>query len=245
MIMNRLIITGDSPLVEEYTALCTAKGLRVVARVNRGSTHREVRGPAKRSPKPTRTYHAALELTNLSADQKKKNLAEMEKAGSAIIVSSSVTITLAEQSTWMKHPERLIGIGAFPTLLQGALVELTQTSHTASSVLTAATELFAKLGKETVLVRDSPGLVMPRIWSMLVNEAYFAMTEGVAGGKDIDTAMKLGTNYPSGPVEMAQGVGIRHIHAIMTALYQYYGEDRYRIAPLLREAATREGTRNW
>lgn len=240
--MNRLFITGDSPLVEEYDALCTSRGLDVAARINPKSVHRGSPKGVRRMSKPTRAMGIALELTNLSAEMKKKNLMELERtlSRSAVIVSSSVTITLTEQSTWMKHPERLVGLGAFPTFLGGNLVELTKTPLTATSASSTAGRLFSQLGKETALVRDSPGLVMPRIWCMLINEAYFAMMEGVAAGKDIDTAMKLGTNYPSGPVEMAQSIGIRHIYATLTALNRYYSEDRYRLAPLLQESAIRE-----
>ena len=69
---------------------------------------------------------------------------------------------------------------------------------------------------------------------MLVNEAMFALTEGVASPQDIDTAMKLGTNYPSGPVQWGNSIGLKHVLSVIDALYNDLHEERYRAAPLLR-----------
>jgi 3-hydroxybutyryl-CoA dehydrogenase len=178
-----------------------------------------------------------LELTNISADIKKKNLVQLDRAlaASVPIISSSTTLTVAEQSTWIKNPQRLIGIGALPSLLEGALIELAQGETTTEHTIGRARGLAAALGKEVAMVQDSIGLIMPRILCMLVNEAYFALAEGVAGAKDIDTAMKLGTNYPSGPVERAERIGVNQVYAVLAALFKHFGEDRYRIAPLLQQ----------
>jgi 3-hydroxybutyryl-CoA dehydrogenase len=159
-----------------------------------------------------------MELTNSDPEQKQKNLMELDKvvSGRIPIITSSVTVTLAEQAGWVKHPARLIGLGAFPTFLEGSLVELCTAE-----------------GKETSMVADTTGLVLPRIVCMLVNEAYFAMMEGVAPAREIDTAMKLGTNYPRGPVEWAERIGLHHVYAVLSALHASFGEDRYRVAPLL------------
>jgi 3-hydroxybutyryl-CoA dehydrogenase len=72
---------------------------------------------------------------------------------------------------------------------------------------------------------------------MIINEAFFAMQEGVAPAREIDTAMKLGTNYPRGPVEWAERIGVSQVVALLSALHQSFGEDRYRVAPLLRKSA--------
>jgi 3-hydroxybutyryl-CoA dehydrogenase len=86
-------------------------------------------------------------------------------------------------------------------------------------------------------VQDSVGLVMPRILCALANEACFAIMEGVAEANDIDTAMKLGTNYPSGPVVWAGRIGWSQVLAVLKGLHGYFGEDRYRPAPLLQRMA--------
>ena len=215
-----LFIVGDDSLVDEYSSLCSTKGY-------------------KRVTKPTKTILFAFELTNISRETKQKSLCQLDKIlpKSIPIISSSVTITVGEQSTWLKHPERLIGIGAFPTLLQNSLLEFAPSHLTGEATKSAAKDFATTLGKEYAFVQDSVGLVLPRILCMLVNEACFAMMERVAEGADIDTAMKLGTNYPSGPVEWAERIGARHVHAVVSALHRHFDEDRYRCAPLLQKAA--------
>jgi 3-hydroxybutyryl-CoA dehydrogenase len=97
------------------------------------------------------------------------------------------------------------------------------------------TTIWSEIGKQVEIVGDEPGLVFPRTLALLVNEATFALSERIANARDIDLAMKLGTNFPEGPLSWADQVGIDYIYAILTGLYREYGEDRYRPAPLLRK----------
>lgn len=219
---KRIFILGDPSLVEEYTALCTEKRFNIQP-INSSDLAVDV----------------MLELTNLSGDMKKDNLIRLDRIipTTIPILSSSVTFTIAEQATWIKNPERLIGIGAFPTFLQGSLIEFTASNFTDSSTRSFIEQFAATVGKTAVFVHDSIGLVMPRILSMLVNEACFAMMEGVATGTDIDTAMKLGTNYPYGPLEWGDRIGAKNILAVMESLHKQAGDERYRPAPLLQKAA--------
>ena len=240
-VRKRIIITGELPLAEEYGVLLSGAGFAVSIRPNTGE-------PAVKFPKGItkakalpRGAFCGIELTNLNRDAKQKNLKELEKAlsPSALLLTSSVTISLSEQTGWVRNPDRLVGIGALPSLLDGDLLELTSCSSTAGGQVREATELARKIKKDTAVVRDRVGMVLPRILCTLANEACFAMGEGVAQAHDIDTAMKLGTNYPSGPVEWAERIGAGQVHGVIKALYLYYGEDRYRPAPLLTEAARR------
>jgi 3-hydroxybutyryl-CoA dehydrogenase len=93
------------------------------------------------------------------------------------------------------------------------------------------------LGLPLVEVTDHPGLVFARVISMLANEACFALQEGVAGGADIDAALRLGANYPRGPLEWADAIGPANVVALLDALCSGLGEERYRVAPLLRRRA--------
>jgi 3-hydroxybutyryl-CoA dehydrogenase len=235
---EHIYIAGESPLVEEYAALCVEKRQSVTVRFNSGGKGKLPKGVKSAATAP-RSVTTALELTNTSTDIKKKNLLLLDRSLPPMvpIISSSLTVTVAEQSGWVKKPQRLVGIGALPSLLNGALIELARSQTTDDRTVERAKEFIAMLGKESAVVQDSIGLVMPRILCMLANEAYFAMMEGVAAGGDIDIAMKLGTNYPSGPVERAEKIGIGHVYAVLSALYNHFGEDRYRIAPMLRLAA--------
>lgn len=215
---TRIMIVGDPPLVEEYSALCVERGFHLA-----GGAQAEL----------------ALELTNLSSETKRSNLVHLDGVlpPSVPIISSSVTVARSEQATWLTHSARLAGIGAFPTLLSGSLLEFVAPEQTP---VRAAVEAFSSaLGKSAVFVEDTVGMVMPRILCMLINEAYFAMMEGVADDAAIDTAMKLGTNYPRGPVEWARKIGLPHVVAVLHALHVYFGEDRYRCAPLLMREAQR------
>lgn len=185
----------------------------------------------------------ALELTNISLPTKRERLVRLDASlpPSSPILSSCVTATVAEQATWVRHPARLVGIGAFPTLIAGSLIEYVAGHHTDSASRASAERFAEQLGKAAVFVEDSVGVVMPRILCMIVNEAYFALLEQVAKPDAIDTAMKLGTNYPRGPLEWAHAIGLKHVVAVMEALQRYYGEDRYRCAPLLWKAAQQSG----
>ena len=87
------------------------------------------------------------------------------------------------------------------------------------------------------LVQDRVGMVLPRILCQIINEAAFALQEEVASPQDIDTAMKLGTNHPFGPIEWADRIGVGQVNAVLTALQNDLQEDRYRISPLLRHMA--------
>ncbi len=236
---KQVCILGESPLVEEYASLCLNKGFKVHARLNVSSKSTKLPKGIKRVPKPTRSTDIALELTNISIKEKKKNLIQLDRIvrPKVPILSSCVTVTAAEQSGWIARPARLIGLGALPSFLEGTLIELATSHATDEPSIAAAREFTRAVGKNCAFVRDSVGLVLPRIVCMLANEACFALMEGVAAKRDINTAMKLGTNYPFGPVEWAERIGLRQVFAVMAALHREFGEDRYRVAPLLRQGA--------
>jgi 3-hydroxybutyryl-CoA dehydrogenase len=240
--MKRVCLFGESPLVEEYASLLLNKGCTVAVRLNGGSSSKTPlpRGIRKTNV-PVKAIDAALELTNTDAAVKRENIRALDRAlpSGIPILTSAVTVALAEQAGWTRHPGRLIGIGALPSLLEGSLVEICTLETTSATAGNSATELMRHAGKETALVSDGVGMVLPRILCMIVNEAFFAMQEGVAPGRDIDTAMKLGTNYPRGPVEWAERIGLAQVQAVLSALYAAYGDDRYRLAPLLRRSAFR------
>jgi 3-hydroxybutyryl-CoA dehydrogenase len=118
----------------------------------------------------------------------------------------------------------------------GRLVELTAQPSTAPAALAAAEAFFATLGMVAERVGDAPGLVLGRIVAQLVNEAAFALGEGVGSAEDIDAGMVLGLNHPQGPLEWADGVGPAEVLAILAGLEDEYREDRYRPAPVLLKA---------
>jgi 3-hydroxybutyryl-CoA dehydrogenase len=125
----------------------------------------------------------------------------------------------------------LIGINALPSFLQRPLGEISVLNDTEKEI---ATSLFQKFDWEVKFVQDRVGMVTPRIIFMIINEACYTLQEGTASMSDIDTSMKLGTNYPFGPFEWANKIGIKHVYETLEALYQDTHDERYKVCPLLK-----------
>jgi 3-hydroxybutyryl-CoA dehydrogenase len=126
------------------------------------------------------------------------------------------------------------GFHVLPPFDAARLVELTRTSTTSVLAAERAEALVGALGRHTAWVGDAPGLVLGRIVCQLVNEAAFALREGVASAPDIDTGMTLGLNHPRGPLAWGDEIGLDHVLAVLDGLHEHYREERYRAAPLLR-----------
>jgi 3-hydroxybutyryl-CoA dehydrogenase len=127
-----------------------------------------------------------------------------------------------------------VGFHALPPLDPGGLVELTRARDSSPHAVTTSERFFASLGLHVAWVGDAPGLVLGRIVCQLVNEAAFAVGEGVGSPQDVDDGMVLGLNHPRGPLEWGDLIGLEHVLAVLDALYDERREERYRAAPLLR-----------
>jgi 3-hydroxybutyryl-CoA dehydrogenase len=130
-----------------------------------------------------------------------------------------------------------LGAVGFHALPGARLVELTRLPTTQDFAAEAVQGCFERLGCVTEWVEDAPGLVLGRIVCQLVNEAAFAIGEGVGSPEDVDTGLRLGLSHPRGPVEWSDAVGLEHVLAVLDALWAERREERYRIAPLLQRAA--------
>jgi 3-hydroxybutyryl-CoA dehydrogenase len=128
-----------------------------------------------------------------------------------------------------------VGFHVLPPLAGTRLVELTRGPSTAPAACEHAERFFASLGKHTAWVGDAPGLVLGRIVCQLVNEAAFALGEGVGDAADIDAGMVLGLNHPRGPLEWADLIGLDHVASVLVGL-QALSPEQYRLAPALRRA---------
>ncbi|MEX2144667.1 MAG: 3-hydroxyacyl-CoA dehydrogenase NAD-binding domain-containing protein [Anaerolineales bacterium] len=145
----------------------------------------------------------------------------------------SADIDLSEAASWVQHPQRLIGFdGLF--FASGAVATLVALE---GGLRDHVDRLMHRLGKISVWVKETPALVLPRIVCQLANEAAFAELEGVADGATIDLAMKLGVNYPRGPVEWGLALGYDKVQAVLDHLFNQYHEERYRACVLLRQRA--------
>jgi 3-hydroxybutyryl-CoA dehydrogenase len=120
-----------------------------------------------------------------------------------------------------------------PPLRPGGLVELTRSRRSSEAAVAAAERFVATLGMHVAWVGDAPGLVLARIVASLVNEAAFAIAEGVAAAGDVDEGMVLGLNHPRGPLAWAEAMGVEHVVRVIDGLAEGTGTDRYGLAPLL------------
>jgi 3-hydroxybutyryl-CoA dehydrogenase len=145
-------------------------------------------------------------------------------------------LSLSECLTWVRNKHRLIGVdGLFFT--NGPLVSLVAPEDLSAEIRGEVEALLATLGKTAGWINESPGLVLPRIVCQLANEAAFAQLEGVADGETIDLAMRLGVNYPRGPLEWGASIGFDKVQAVLDHLHAEYHEERYRACVLLRRWA--------
>jgi 3-hydroxybutyryl-CoA dehydrogenase len=241
----RVYIIGESPLVEEYAEVCSSHGYNVTIAWNKKPAQdAAIKLPdVKINSAVPANISLAIELTNIDLNSKKENIERLGKSlpETTPILTSSLTVTATEQSSWISGKHRLIGFSALPTLIHKPLVEIAPTVFSPKETVEIAGQFFHSLEKEIEIVQDRIGMVLPRILCRIINEAAFAVMEDIASPQDIDTALKLGVNFPRGPFEWAEQIGWKQIIAVLTALHNDVQEERYRIAPLLKQLAlTRE-----
>jgi 3-hydroxybutyryl-CoA dehydrogenase len=146
--------------------------------------------------------------------------------------TSSISITLLGAQT--KRADRVIGMHFMNPVPLMALVEIVRGLATSEETHKTTLELARKLGKTCVTSKDIPGFIVNRVLMPLINEAVYALNEGMASVEDIDTAVKLGLNHPMGPLTLADLIGLDTCLFIMEVLHRELGEDKYRPCPLLR-----------
>jgi len=153
----------------------------------------------------------------------------------AILASNTSSISITGLAAATRRPERFIGMHFMnpPPVMQ--LIEIIRGLQTSGETYAAVMALAKRFGKTTVTSKDSPGFIVNRILIPLLNEACFALQEGLASPEDIDTAVKLGLNHPMGPLTLADFVGLDTCLYIAEVLHRELGEDKYRPAPLLRQ----------
>ena len=153
----------------------------------------------------------------------------------AILATNTSSISITKLAAATSRPDRFVGIHFFNPVPLMALVELVRGLQTSDATVAAA-ELFAKgLGKTPIVVRNSPGFVVNRMLCPMINEAIFALGEGLATPAEIDEAMKLGCNHPIGPLALCDLIGVDVQLAVMQVLYEGFKDSKYRPAPLLVE----------
>jgi 3-hydroxybutyryl-CoA dehydrogenase len=179
----------------------------------------------------------AVEAVTESEAVKRKVFQDLARAlrPDAILATNTSSIPITRIAAATPNPERVIGMHFMNPVPVMALVEIIRGAQTSDATYAATRALAEKLGKTTVLSKDMPGFIVNRILIPMINEACFALQEGLASAEDIDTAMKLGTNVPMGPLALADFIGLDTCLSIAEVLHKGLGEDKYRPAPLLRQ----------
>jgi 3-hydroxybutyryl-CoA dehydrogenase len=152
----------------------------------------------------------------------------------AILASNTYSISITKLAGATARPSQVIGMHFMNPVPVMKLVEIVRALQTDDATYRATCELAARLGKQLVTTRDMPGFMVNRMLIPFINEACFALQEGLGTPEDIDLGAKLGLNHPMGPLELADLIGLDTCLAIAEVLQQEFGEDKYRPAPLLR-----------
>jgi len=153
----------------------------------------------------------------------------------AILATNTSSISITEIAAGTKRPAQVIGMHFMNPVPVMQLVEIIRGLATSDATYALTEDLAKRLGKTPVEVNDFPGFVSNRILMPMINEAAFALMEGVASREAIDTVMKLGMNHPMGPLALADLIGLDTCLSIMEVLHQGYGDSKYRPCPLLRK----------
>ena len=185
----------------------------------------------------TRDVDFAVEAVNENEDLKKKIFRDLDQVvrPGGVLATNTSSIPITRVAAVTKRPEAVIGMHFMNPVPVMQLVEIIRGAATSDETYQATRGLAEKMGKTTVVSKDYPGFIVNRILIPMLNEACFALMEGLASPEDIDTAMKLGTNQPMGPLALADFIGLDTCLSIAEVLHRGLGDDKYRPCPLLRQ----------
>jgi len=178
-----------------------------------------------------------IEAATERVDLKYKIFEQLSQAASAdaILASNTSSISITAIAAHTDRPEKVVGMHFMNPVPVMKLVELIRGLATTDETFAAVQAAAEQMGKTTVEGRDMPGFIVNRVLVPYINEAVFALYEGIGSVEDIDQAMKLGTNVPMGPLTLADFIGLDTCLAIAEVLHDGLGDSKYRPCPLLRK----------
>jgi 3-hydroxybutyryl-CoA dehydrogenase len=182
------------------------------------------------------TTDFAIEAVTESEALKREVLASLDRvvADDGVIASNTSSISITRLGSATHRPYAVVGMHFFNPVPVMKLVEIVRGQHTSDNVVARTEALARDLGKTPVTVRDFPGFVSNRVLMPLINEAIYALMEGVGDRDGIDTIFKLGMNHPMGPLQLADLIGLDVCLHVMETLHSGLGDSKYRPCPLLR-----------
>jgi 3-hydroxybutyryl-CoA dehydrogenase len=169
-------------------------------------------------------------------DLKMQLITEIDRhaPASAIVATNTSALSITEMAGASKNAARVVGMHFFNPVHRMKLVEIVKALESSDAALAVVADVAKAMGKETVVVRESPGFITTRVNASIGNEAFYILMEGVASARDIDKALKLGLNHPMGPFELVDLVGLDTRLSILEYLHRSLGE-KYRPCPLLAQ----------
>ncbi len=178
-----------------------------------------------------------IEAATENLELKLRILKQLEEvtAADTLLATNTSSISITQLAAMVPRPERFIGMHFFNPVPLMALVELIRGLQTSDETHARALAFARGIGKTPITVKNGPGFAVNRILCPMINEAIFALQEGMATAEDIDTGMKLGCNHPIGPLALADMVGLDTLLAVMQVFYEGFNDPKYRPAPLLKE----------
>jgi len=179
----------------------------------------------------------AVEAVPERLDLKLSVLREADKLlpPAAILASNTSSISITTLAAATSRPERFVGMHFMNPVPVMALIEVLRALQTSDDAFHTTMALCERLEKKPVAVNDAPGFVSNRVLMPMINEAAFAVMEGVATAESVDAIMKMGMNHPMGPLELADLIGLDTCVNILEVLYNGFGDTKYRACPLLRK----------
>ena len=178
-----------------------------------------------------------IEAATENEELKKKIFRDLDavvKPGGVLATNTS-SIPITRIGAVTKRPDAVVGMHFMNPVPVMQLVEIIRGAATSDSTYEVTRALAVRMGKTTVMSKDFPGFIVNRVLIPMLNEACFALHEGLGSAEDIDTAMKLGTNQPMGPLALADFIGLDTVLSIAQVLHDGLGDDKYRPCPLLRQ----------